>query len=603
MNYRDLIGQWKINANNYLGNLEFWRDQNAWNGRIWFDVYQRWEILSNISFNSGSGELLFTRENQGYRGILSFDELVGSFTSGGDSYTWRAQRNLSTLSGIESSNPGVAFLSARSGAPSAPKVLVLVEERILDGLLSTLSGGLSVLQRYLDDLQNEDYEVYAYSYDIRNHETGEQYHCHLPSEVLELYKYIRTFYHASDGSLSGVVLVGDFPAAGVNVVKDRKVGDALEQHEMDYFCVDSLLADPFGYWEWLPTAPMVPPGNTKTLRLPFDEGRHPNGSLYPRTQWSAPGFVSFRHTEINVRQPEVHHSQRSQNNFGSDPKYWIGRISASQAAWRTGIQGWEYSIEEEIRLLVDYFNRNHTHRTTQRNKHGYIFLDEDFANSWQNEKNKMTAVIPQQDITVHADNPNFTPSQKASITNFFASFQNDYLICQYVMHSDWLNHSFAAESGQDIFPTSFPDSYKSPGSNVELDIPHGGGVKSKHLIAIPNKSPFSRFYLLGGCDVGAIIHRPQFLINGENISPATPLHRQYGAFVLGVAYLMQANGLAVLAHNVANPPGDYTIVYNNLQQGKSFGEGVLELMKDENNSKLPHYRNVIFGDPTLRLSY
>lgn len=402
--------------------------------------------------------------------------------------------------------------------------------------------------------------------------------------------------------LKGVVLVGDFPAAGVNIVEDRKVGNTLEQHEMDYFCVDAILADPFGYWEWMSIAPMVPPGNTKTLRLPYDEGRHPTGALYPRNQWSTPGFVTFRHSDVGTRQSEVHHSQRNQNQFGAEPKYWIGRITMSQAAWRTGLQGWEYSFEEEVRLLVDYFNRNHAHRTTRRNKSGYIFLDKDFANNWQGEKNKMATVIPQQNIRVHADSPNFAADQKASITNYFASFQQEYLVCQYVMHSDELNHYFSAESGQDVFPTNFPVSYTSPASNSSVTLVRGT-VKASHLIAIPGKSSKPRYYLLGGCDVGAILKRPKFLVEGEHISPATPLHRQYGAFVLGISYLAHANGLAVLAHNVTNPPGDYTVLYQVWQQGKSFGEDVLELMKKENNEKQPHYRNVIFGDPTLRLSY
>lgn len=53
MNDRDLIGQWNINANNYLGKLELWLIANNWNGRLWFDAHQRWEQLNNISFNTG----------------------------------------------------------------------------------------------------------------------------------------------------------------------------------------------------------------------------------------------------------------------------------------------------------------------------------------------------------------------------------------------------------------------------------------------------------------------------------------------------------------------------------------------------------------------
>ena len=65
----------------------------------------------------------------------------------------------------------------------------------------------------------------------------------------------------------------------------------------------------------------------------------------------------------------------------------------------------------------------------------------------------------------------------------------------------------------------------------------------------------------------------------------------------------EKSGLAVLAHNVTNPPGDYTPIYDAWRQGRSFGDGLMTLMTNENNTRLPHYRNVVFGDPTLRLSY
>jgi hypothetical protein len=120
---------------------------------------------------------------------------------------------------------------------------------------------------------------------------------------------------------------------------------------------------------------------------------------------------------------------------------------------------------------------------------------------------------------------------------------------------------------------------------------------------VPNKSALSRFYLLGGCDVAKILFRPQYLVDGEKTSPTTPLNRQYGAHMLGTAYLADAMGLAVLTHNVTNPPGDYTVLFQTLQQNNPFGEAVLALMRAENAANLPHYRNVIFGDPTLNLSY
>src|SRR5882757_1751950 len=110
------------------------------------------------------------------------------------------------------------------------------------------------------------------------------------------------------------------------------------------------------------------------------------------------------------------------------------------------------------------------------------------------------------------------------------------------MHSDWLNHYFFAAGkptppGAEDFPQSFPTAFTSPGSSSSVPIPHGTTVLDYHLIAIPHKAATSRFYLLGGCDTGAILHRPQFMAE-QHISPATPMHRQYGAQVLAVGYLM-----------------------------------------------------------------
>jgi hypothetical protein len=44
-------------------------------------------------------------------------------------------------------------------------------------------------------------------------------------------------------------------------------------------------------------------------------------------------------------------------------------------------------------------------------------------------------------------------------------------------------------------------------------------------------------------------------------------------------------------------------VTEQVQQNRSLGEAVLAMMRAENAAKLPHYRNVVFGDSTLPLSY
>jgi hypothetical protein len=490
----------------------------------------------------------------------------------------------------------VRFLTARPGSPSAPRLLVLVEERLAGYLLAESGGGWTPFTRWLDDLQHEGWDVYAYTYDVRSDETGERGHRHLPSEVLQLYRTIREFYFIAETRLSGVVLVGDFPAAGTCHI-DTHNGAAGTQAELDYFCVDAMLADPFGYWEWLPIAPMVTPGHPSVLRMPADEGLPPNQMLYPRAHWNAPGFV-------HTRQWEVHHSERDPTRYGSDPKFWVGRLGVSQAAWRTGQQGWEWSEAEEVRLLLAYFDRNHQHRTMARTRRGYLFIEKDWAGGWQAERTRMVAAVPQANIVVHADTAGFAANQKASIANYLASFQQEHLICQYVMHSDFLNHYFSAEAGQDVLPAGFPTTYTSPGSPWSVSIPQGGSsVKEVHLVALPNKHSLPRFYLLGGCDVARMLTRPRFLVDGEKTSPSTPLHRQYGAHMLATAYLAHLNGLAVLAHNVTNPPSDYTALFASLQQNKPFGDAVLAMMRAENAARLPHYRNVLFGDPTLRLSY
>ncbi|MEJ7678930.1 MAG: hypothetical protein WKG06_13960 [Segetibacter sp.] len=168
-------------------------------------------------------------------------------------------------------------------------------------------------------------------------------------------------------AVSGVVLVGDFPSSGVASLRDQQVGAILEQHEMDYFGVDAVLADPHGYWEWMGLAPIFPPGSTQGSRLPWDESRHPNGSLYVRNQWSTPAFITH-----DKAQWQVHHAERNSQKIAADPKFWVGRITASQSAWRTGQSGFEYSETEELRLLIDYFNRNHQHRTVPRQRRSYL---------------------------------------------------------------------------------------------------------------------------------------------------------------------------------------------------------------------------------------
>lgn len=602
MKLNEILGIWHVVANGYPATLQLWRAGDVLTGQIKFDNLPRVENLVAPSFKND--QLQFTRKgpNQKYTGRVSGDDLQGTFMQARKPYIWFGRHMPSPLVALTGNRPKVHALDYRAGPPDAQRVLVIVEKRILGALLANLSDGVSVLTRYFDDLQHEGWEVIAYSYDVRSHETNNRYHRHLPSEFLDLYRFVRQFYETAQSAVDGVVLVGDFPAAGVATLEDRQNGANLEQHELDYFAVDAVLADPCGYWEWMGVAPMLPPDSTQRTRLPWDESRHPSGGLYVRNQWSAPAFVAHEQAQW-----QVHHAERNPQKHAADPKFWIGRITASQSAWRTGQSGLEYSESEELRLLVDYFHRNHRHRTLPRQRRGYIFLDLDFAGGWQNECNRMANVIAQANIVVNADDNAIAAAQRGTIANYLNSFTQEFLVCQYVMHSDFLNHYFAGQQGgTDAVPATFPQNFTSPGSAFSVPVPKGQtSIKALHHFALPNRSSHSRFYLLGGCDVGDILHRPQFLVEGERVSPGTPLHRQHGAQGLAVTYLMRCNGLAVLAHNVTNPPADYTPVYEAWQQGRCLGDGVLELMRNENVvGQIPHpYRNIVFGDPTLKLSY
>ncbi len=601
MKPNEILGVWHIVANENSASLNLWQTGNNLNGQVKFDNLSITENLSSLSFSND--EIRFTRPevDQQYSGKIRGDDLRGTFLQAGNSYSWFGRRMPSPLLELSCDKPRVVPVDYRASSPVAQRVLVIVEERVLGALLSSLSDGVSVLTRFFDDLQNEGWEVIAYSFDVRSHESGERYHRHLPAEFLDLYRFVKRFYQAAQ-TIGGVLLIGDFPTAGIVNLEDRQVGQILEQHELDYFSVDAVLSDPYGYWELMATAPTFPPGSTLSGRLPYDDSRHPNGSLSNRDHWSAPGFVTHASAQW-----QVHHSERTRRKHAADPKFWVGRVTASQSAWRTGQSGLEYSEEEELRLLADYFNRNHQHRTTSRQRRGYLFLDLDFEGGWQSESTKWTNSVTQSSITVNADSSSLPTTQWATIDNYLNSFSEEYLVCYYMMHSDSLNHYFAPRRGSiEEVPATFPQNFTSPGSMFGVAVPGGQtSIKALHHLALPNRSAYSRFYLLGGCDVGDILHRPRYLVGGERISTATALHRQHGAQNLAVTYLMRCNGLAVLAHNVTSIAADYTPVYQAWQQGECLGNGVLQLMRNENVAgQIPHpYRNIVFGDPTLKLSY
>ena len=93
---RMIQGLWHITSNSNPGKVEFYWARNRWAGRINFDPNQRWDELSDIFFNSRTGEIQFTRPTYGtrYSGTLSDGRFTGNFTERGLSYPWNAKRAL-----------------------------------------------------------------------------------------------------------------------------------------------------------------------------------------------------------------------------------------------------------------------------------------------------------------------------------------------------------------------------------------------------------------------------------------------------------------------------------------------------------------------------
>ena len=95
--FHGLEGPWSIVANNQPGKLEFYLAGGVWAGRIWFDVLQQWDDLTNISFNPRTGHLKFYRPvyGQEYYGTVSGKRIVGTFLPGGPTIvntSWEAWR-------------------------------------------------------------------------------------------------------------------------------------------------------------------------------------------------------------------------------------------------------------------------------------------------------------------------------------------------------------------------------------------------------------------------------------------------------------------------------------------------------------------------------
>lgn len=97
VNSGNIAGKYNLVANNYNGMLEIFDDMKS--GRIFFDIGNKWEEISNLTYNQSTGELFFTRPSssnpnfQKYRGILSMNKITGVFTDvnyGSQEFPWEA---------------------------------------------------------------------------------------------------------------------------------------------------------------------------------------------------------------------------------------------------------------------------------------------------------------------------------------------------------------------------------------------------------------------------------------------------------------------------------------------------------------------------------
>ena len=99
VNTGSISGKYKFNANNYKGFLEINSDNAG--GRVYFDISKNWETIENLTYDSSTGEIFFTRPWQGnpmfqqYKGKVSGSKITGTFTdnnSPGQNFPWEAEK-------------------------------------------------------------------------------------------------------------------------------------------------------------------------------------------------------------------------------------------------------------------------------------------------------------------------------------------------------------------------------------------------------------------------------------------------------------------------------------------------------------------------------
>lgn len=92
-------GKYNLNVNNYKGILEI--SGNGTTGKMFLEIGNKWEELSNMAYNSSTGEIYFTRPWAGnpyfqqYNGKVSGSRISGTFTdnnSPGLKFNWEAEK-------------------------------------------------------------------------------------------------------------------------------------------------------------------------------------------------------------------------------------------------------------------------------------------------------------------------------------------------------------------------------------------------------------------------------------------------------------------------------------------------------------------------------
>lgn len=96
-NSANISGKYDLSANSYKGMLEFSDDMKS--GRIFFDIGNKWEEITNLTYNPSTGEVFFTRpwannpNFQKYSGRISGNKITGVFTDvnyGSQEFPWEA---------------------------------------------------------------------------------------------------------------------------------------------------------------------------------------------------------------------------------------------------------------------------------------------------------------------------------------------------------------------------------------------------------------------------------------------------------------------------------------------------------------------------------